>query len=82
MLIDLADDADIEKKMCESAKEQRDSNQYGQCERNKHIADLVINLKNEIKELSEEYTRYQLMSQGLMAGLSSSQASEYYLSEN
>lgn len=72
MLIDLADDADIEKKLCESAKEQRDNNQYGQSEKNKHIRNLVINLKNEIKELSEEYTRYQLMSQGLMVGLSSS----------
>jgi hypothetical protein len=28
MLIDLADDADIEHKLCESAKEQRDDNQY------------------------------------------------------
>jgi len=26
MLIDLADDADIENKLCESAKEQRDNN--------------------------------------------------------
>jgi hypothetical protein len=42
----------------------------------------VINLKNEIKELSEEYTRYQLMSQGLMMGLSSSEASEYSMSEH
>ena len=42
----------------------------------------MINLKNEIKELSDEYTRYQLMSQGLMNGLTSSQASEYSLSEH
>jgi hypothetical protein len=37
MLIDLKDDEEVEFKLCEVAKEERDNNNYGENDRNKNI---------------------------------------------
>ena len=71
MVNDLAEDFTLEKAMQESAKEKRDDGQYNTHDQSTAVKCQIENYKAEIKELSEEYTRYQMLSQGLGFALSS-----------
>ena len=76
MLEDLTADAAEEKAICESALEERDNRQYNTHDKNNGLREMCQTLRAEIDDISEEYTRYQLMSQGLGAALDESQLSD------
>ena len=62
MLEELAEDMSAEKAMQESAKEARDDEQYGKSDKTRNLRQQIKNFKSELKDLSEEYTRYQMLS--------------------